>query len=62
MADLLAAIPWPVWVLAPALVAIGWLWAAAADAPANAPESDEDDGSVDEAEPPLVPGWGEERW
>lgn len=25
-------------------------------------EDDEDTGQTDEAEPPLVPGWGEERW
>jgi len=79
--DLLTAIPWPVWVLAPALVVLGWLWAAVRCAPMDTElwpggeygsllddeddeddEGDEDTGQTDDAEPPLVPGWGEERW
>jgi len=79
--DLIAAVPWPVWVLAPALVVLGWLWASVRCAPLDtelwpggeygisgpllddaAWPDDEDDGQNDEAEPPLVPGWGEERW
>ncbi|HEX6939373.1 MAG TPA: hypothetical protein VF158_08170 [Longimicrobiales bacterium] len=73
MADLLAAIPWPVWALAPAMVVVGWLWAAVHTAPMDTDlwdggehgthdDTGEDDGSADEAEPPLTPGWGKEGW
>lgn len=66
--DLITTVPWPVWALTPALIAIGWLWAAAGSAPMDTdlwPGGEYgpyDDGQLDEAEPPLAPGWGEERW
>jgi len=76
MTGLLAAIPWPVWVLAVWFVAIpaATIWAGGRlhrlhrpypygrpTGPGAIDDDTDDDGSADEAEPPLVPGWGEER-
>jgi len=62
MTGLLAAIPLPVWVLAPALVVLGWLWAATHTAPMDTDLWDGGEPCPDDAEPPLDPAWRQEVW